>query len=78
VEDVSGRAADIATAIERLSGDAGQMALDIVGVATVAESASASSEQVSASTEQTSASASAQALATSAVELERLVGAFQL
>ncbi len=83
VDEVTGRAADIAGAVEALSLDANQIAEDVVGVATVAESASASSEQVSASTQQTSAStqeiaASAQQLAGSAAELEQLVATFRL
>jgi len=83
VDEVTGRAAEIAGAVEALSADAGQIADEVVGVATVAESASASSQQVSASTEQTSAStqeiaASAQDLARSAAQLEELVGTFRL
>ena len=83
VQDVSGRAADIAVGDRAAVHDADQMADDVVGVATVAESASASSEQVSASTQQTSAStqeiaASAQDLAASASELERVVATFRL
>jgi methyl-accepting chemotaxis protein len=83
IKEVSSRAGGIATAVEALAGDAGQMAEDVVGVASVAEEASASSEQVSASTQQTSAStqeiaASAQQLATSAGQLEELMATFKL
>jgi methyl-accepting chemotaxis protein len=83
IGEVTTRADGIAQAVERLAGDAGQMAQDVLGVASVAEQASASSEQVSASTEQTSAStqeiaASAQQLASSATRLEELVSTFKL
>jgi methyl-accepting chemotaxis protein len=83
IEEVTERAGGIATAVESLAGDAGRMAEDVVGVASVAEQASASSEQVSASTQQTSAStqeiaASAQQLASSAGRLEELVATFRL
>ena len=83
IEEVSARAGGIATAVETLAGEAGRMAEDVVGVASVAEQASASSEQVSASTQQTSAStqeiaASAHQLASSAGQLEELVATFRL
>jgi methyl-accepting chemotaxis protein len=83
IGEVTERADEIARSVEQLADGAKQMAQDVVGVATVAESASASSQQVSAATEETSAStqeiaASASQLASSASQLEQLVSTFRL
>jgi methyl-accepting chemotaxis protein len=82
VEAMTGRVAEIATAIGQIAGEAERMQTDITEVASVAEASSASAEQVSASTEQTSASTqeiatSASELATTAEQLSALVGRFK-
>jgi methyl-accepting chemotaxis protein len=81
VEAMTGRVAEIATAIGQIAGEADRMQQDITEVAAVAEASSASAEQVSASTQQTSAStqeiaSSAAQLAGTAEQLASLVSRF--
>jgi methyl-accepting chemotaxis protein len=83
VDDMSGRASEIATAVAQIASSAERMQQDMGDVAAVAEQSSASSEQVSASTQETSASAqqiaaSAQELAHTAEHLDALVAEFTL
>jgi methyl-accepting chemotaxis protein len=81
VEAMTGRVAEIATAIGQIAGEADRIQNDITEVASVAEASSASAEQVSASTQETSAStqeiaSSAAELANTAEQLATLVGRF--
>jgi methyl-accepting chemotaxis protein len=81
VENMNGRVAEIAAAVEQIGTEAGRAEQDITEVASVAEESSASTEQVSASTQETSAStqeiaASAQSLSSTAQELNQLVSRF--
>ncbi len=83
VEDMHGRVAAVAAAMDQVSVSSQRMQEDMQEVASVAEESSAATEEVSASTQQTSASteeiaASAQELAATAEQLERLVGRFKV
>ncbi len=83
VEDMSARIGSIASGSQQITATSERVNEDIGGVATVAESSSATAEQVSASTEETSASAeeisaSAQELSATAQALEQLVGRFRV
>ena len=81
IDDISGRVQQIAASVRGIADGAERMQGEIGEVATVAEASSASSEQVSAAAQQTSASTqeiAASALASTAEQLEQLVGRFRL
>jgi methyl-accepting chemotaxis protein len=83
IDDITERVAEIAGAAGVISGAAGRLQDDLVGVAEVAERSSSASQQVSASTQQSSAAtqqitASATDLTEVAGRLEQMVAQFSL
>jgi methyl-accepting chemotaxis protein len=83
VEEMAARVTDISAAVEQIAAEADRAQSEVSDVAAVAEQSSAAAQEVSASTQQTGDAAheiatSAQGLATTAAELNELVGRFTL